>query len=60
MPHPAVDHILKYFNSQLLPPHRDDVVESFADLAHQVPRTAARRKLLEAKDAAVRDVASAA
>ena len=67
MPHPSVDHILQYFNSQHLPPPLAEVVEPFAELAHQVAAraagpeaTVALRKLLEAKDAAVRDVVSAA
>lgn len=56
------DHILQFFAFSHLPPHLGEVSAPFANLAHnmvaQLPRnperTVALRKLLEAKDAAVR------
>lgn len=58
----AADPILQYFKFDHLPPHLQDHSRSFAILANKiittVPRNAERsvalRKLLEAKDAAVR------
>lgn len=60
--HPAIEHVLKYFAFAHLPPHLQAVSEPFSHLAHQVANrspqnqetTVALRKLLEAKDAAVR------
>lgn len=59
--HPAVAHVLQYFAYEHLPAHLQEVSRPFADLAHQVAGlsaspevTVALRKLLEAKDAAVR------
>lgn len=60
---PAVLHVLKFFSWDHLPPKLQDVSKPFADLAQKVARSAdnpevtvALRKLLEAKDAAVRAV----
>lgn len=55
-------HILQFFAYAHLPPHLQAVSKPFGDLAHQIvdtlprnpERTVALRKLLEAKDAAVR------
>lgn len=62
--HPAVAHVLKFFAYTHLPPHLQEVSLPFHNLAHQVAErapgnqetTVALRKLLEAKDAAVRAV----
>jgi NAD(P)H-dependent FMN reductase len=62
--HPAVQHVLKFFNYEHLPERLQAVSKPFADLATQVSEaapdnqetTVALRKLLEAKDAAVRAV----
>lgn len=56
------EHILQFFAWAHLPPHLQAVSRRFADLADQIvanlprnpERTVALRKLLEAKDAAVR------
>lgn len=56
------EHILQFFAFGHLPPHLQKVSEPFAELAAVIvarlprnpERTAALRKLLEAKDAAVR------
>lgn len=55
------EHILQFFAFKHLPPHLADVSRPFAELADTVmllprnpERTVALRKLLEAKDAAVR------
>jgi hypothetical protein len=56
------EHILQFFRYDHLPDHLASVSEGFATLAHRVvetlprnpERTVALRKLLEAKDAAVR------
>lgn len=56
------DHILQFFAYAHLPPHLQTVSKPFGDLAQQIietlprnpERTVALRKLLEAKDAAVR------
>lgn len=59
------EHILQFFAYAHLPPHLRAVSQPFCDLAHALvmgsaalprnpERTAALRKLLEAKDAAVR------
>lgn len=60
--HPAIAHVLRYFESDHLPLHLQAVVVPFARLGHAVAdaapsspeTTVALRKLLEAKDAAVR------
>jgi len=63
--HHAVAAILVYFRYKHLPPHLQEVSKPFCDLAQQVAlrsldgasgpeTTVALRKLLEAKDAAVR------
>ena len=60
--HPAVEHVLQFFSYAHLSPRLQEISKDFRELAH---RTAARapespettvalRKLLEAKDAAVR------
>lgn len=62
--HPAVEHVLKYFTYSHLPPKLQAVSADFhrlaqkvADVAPENPETTvALRKLLEAKDAAVRAV----
>lgn len=56
------DHIMQFFSYEHLPPHLAEVSRPFALLAESVEknlprnpeRTVALRKLLEAKDAAVR------
>jgi len=60
--HAAVDHILQYFGFDHLPTRLQDVSIPFHELAHEIANrassnpetTVALRKLLEAKDAAVR------
>jgi len=61
----AFDRILKYFKFEHLPEHLQGVSKDFSELAHQmacrgsenIPETmAGLRKLLEAKDCAVRAV----
>lgn len=62
--HPAVQHVLQFFEYEHLPEHLKPASKPFCELAHQVadwapqsPETiSALRKLLEAKDAAVRAV----
>lgn len=57
-----IEHIEQFFTYAHLPPHLQDVSRPFADLASLIiatlprnpERTVALRKLLEAKDAAVR------
>jgi len=57
-----MEHILQFFAYGHLPPHLQEVASPFADLAAVIveglprnpERTVALRKLLEAKDAAVR------
>lgn len=57
-----MDPILQFFRYEHLPPHLQEVSSSFSDLASKIvldlprnpERTVALRKLLEAKDAAVR------
>ncbi len=59
---PGVEHIEQFFAWGHLPPHLQSVSKPFADLATAIvstlprnpERTVALRKLLEAKDAAVR------
>lgn len=56
------DRLLGYFDFRHLPPYLQDVSKPFHDLAHSIctmlhsspERTVALRKLLEAKDCAVR------
>lgn len=55
------EHIMQFFAYAHLPPHLQAVSKPFGDLAEEVmklprnpERTAALRKLLEAKDCAVR------
>lgn len=58
------DHIMQFFAWAHLPPHLQAVSRPFGELAEQIEatvprnpeRTVALRKLLEAKDAAVRAV----
>lgn len=58
------DHVMQFFEFGHLPPHLAEVSQPFCDLAWRVAkavprnpeRTVALRKLLEAKDAAVRAV----
>ena len=60
--HQAISHVLKYFSYSHLPEKLQAVSKPFSDLAQQVAErapdnqetTVALRKLLEAKDAAVR------
>ncbi len=60
--HPAISHVLKFFAYDHLPPTLQEISKPFCDLAQQVATrspdnqetTIALRKLLEAKDAAVR------
>lgn len=58
------DRLLQFFQYQHLPAHLQEVSKPFCDLAHAIvstlpmnpERTVALRKLLEAKDCAVRAV----
>jgi len=58
------DHIMQFFAYEHLPPFLQDVSKPFGKMAEQIvenlprnpERTVALRKLLEAKDAAVRSV----
>ncbi|MFC6153644.1 hypothetical protein [Nocardioides yefusunii] len=66
MAHPATTALLDFFEFEHLPPHLAKVSEKFHDLAHDVAATldgpeatVAVRKLLEAKDCAVRAAVSA-
>ena len=61
--HPATQSILRYFSYQHLPAYLAAMSKPFHDLAHELANndklegpemTVALRKLLEAKDAAVR------
>lgn len=59
--HPATAHIMQFFVWEHLPPHLQAVSRPFGELAEMVAAgpsnaetTVALRKLLEAKDAAVR------
>jgi len=61
--HPAIAHIMQFFVWEHLPPHLQAVSRPFGELAEMVAAgppnaetTVALRKLLEAKDAAVRAV----
>lgn len=56
------DRMLQFFAYEHLPPHLSEISRPFAELAHSIvatlpsnpQRTVALRKLLEAKDCAVR------
>ena len=60
--HPAIEHILKFFHYEHLPNSLQEVSKPFCELAaatatlapESPETTVALRKLLEAKDAAVR------
>lgn len=59
--HPSIQEVLKFFAYEHLPPKLQEISKPFGDLAQQVAdrasnaeTTVALRKLLEAKDAAVR------
>lgn len=59
--HPSIEAILQHFDYDHLPPELAAVSQRFHDLAHELAAetsgpetTVALRKLLEAKDAAVR------
>lgn len=60
--HPAISHVLPFFKYDHLPKNLQEVSRPFSELADQVANrnpnnqetTVALRKLLEAKDAAVR------
>jgi hypothetical protein len=59
--HPATEGVLRYFDYEHLPAHLQEVSKPFGDLARDLAQkldgpelTVALRKLLEAKDAAVR------
>lgn len=60
--HPAISHVLKFFQFSHLPEKLQTISRPFSTLAHEVAErapdnqetTVALRKLLEAKDAAVR------
>lgn len=62
MTNEAPDHIMQFFTWQHLPPHLQAVSRPFGEMAETIvstlprnpERTVALRKLLEAKDAAVR------
>lgn len=60
---PSIAHVLQFFAFEHLPPHLAAISQPFHELAHNVAEmadnpetTVALRKLLEAKDAAVRAV----
>ena len=61
--HPSVMHVLQFFEYEHFPPHLQEVSKPICELAETVAAlssnaetTVALRKLLEAKDAAVRAV----
>lgn len=61
--HPAIAGVLQFFAFSHLPPHLQEVSKPFCELAEKIAdgpsnaeSTVALRKLLEAKDAAVRAV----
>jgi len=62
--HPSISHLLQFFSYAHLPPNLQQVSKPFADLAYLMadtlpgsPETSAGlRKLLEAKDCAVRSM----
>ena len=60
---PSIEHVLQFFAFEHLPPHLAAISQPFHALANEVAgmadnpeTTVALRKLLEAKDAAVRAV----
>lgn len=63
MTNPSVAHVLRYFSYGHLPPHLQDISAKFHELANELAATqmqgqeltVALRKLLESKDAAVRN-----
>lgn len=63
--HPSTQAVLDFFDHSHLPPHLQQVVQPFTELAHKVApipgaeTTVALRKLLEAKDCAVRATVAA-
>jgi ferritin-like protein len=65
--HPSVAALLRHFTAEHLPPDLRAVSQPICDLAHQLAEqlpadpetTTALRKLLEAKDCAVRAVVAA-
>lgn len=67
MAHPATEHVLQFFEYEHLPEFLQVVSAPFHNLAHNLAEdhgdgqemTVALRKLLEAKDAAVRHVVAA-
>lgn len=61
--HPAIAAVLQFFAYSHLPPHLQEISKPFGELAEKLAdttsnaeTTVALRKLLEAKDAAVRAV----
>jgi hypothetical protein len=63
MPHPSVAHVLQFFSYDHLPEGLQEISRPFAELADRVAElppspevTVALRKLLEAKDCAVRSM----
>ena len=66
--HPGVEELLQHFTYDHLPPHLQGVSKAFCDLAGDLVTalpdsaelTAGLRKLLEAKDCAVRATVAAA
>ena len=62
--HPAIQHVMRFFSYDHLPPHLQEISKDFCDLADKMAdrapqsqeTTVALRKLLEAKDAAVRAI----
>jgi len=59
--HPSIEHVLQFFKYEHLPEHLQETSAPFCKLAHSVAdkldgpeATACLRKLLEAKDCAVR------
>lgn len=62
--HPAIEHVLQYFSYAHLPSRLQEISKDFRELAYKTAErspqsretTVALRKLLEAKDAAVRAV----
>lgn len=64
-PHPSISHLMQFFSYAHLPPHLQEASKPFSELAERIangpnnPETAnALRKLLEAKDCAVRAILS--
>lgn len=60
-PHPSIANLLRFFKYEHLPEHLQEVSKPFCELAEQLAKTiegpeatVAIRKLLEAKDCAVR------